>query len=169
MRVLNKVLTLVLILLAMPAAMAVAFGWAEVQANTDWQLTLDAGDLTGGAGTDLSTNIESAAAEQQISIRGLFGGPNGNWAVSVERTDDANWNSLIDVYVKRTGGGTGTGSISGGLNYQEITSTSNQFFTGTGTLSGIPLQFMTNGGFAGLGLPAATYTTTVTYTFADNL
>lgn len=132
--------------------------------NSDWDIALDVTNLTGAAGTDFATDIESLDGAQQMWLQNT----GGNWRVDVSRADTT-WHPSIRVYVRRTSDGTGGTTISGGTAYQEITTVDTSFFTGTGNPRDINLQFSTNGAFAGGGVPAGSYLTTVTYTITDNL
>jgi hypothetical protein len=132
--------------------------------NADWDLTFDVTDLTGAAGSDFASDIESADGHQQIRIQNA----SGNWEITVSRADTV-WHSGIQIYVKRTSDGTGGTTISGGTTYQEITTTDRLFFSGSGNPRDINLRFQTNGAFASQGVPVNTYSTTVTYTITDNL
>ena len=51
----------------------------------------------------------------------------------------------ITIAVKRSGIGTGNGTIVGGDNYITLTSAEQTLFTGTGNRSSIPLQFQISG------------------------
>ena len=132
--------------------------------NSDWDLSLDATDLTGAAGTDFPANIESDPAAQNLEVKNSV----GNWRIDVIRGGEPTWHSGILIYVRRTSDGD-AGTVSGGTTYQEITTVDTTFFTGTGNPRYIALQFMTNGAFASAAIPADSYTTTVTYTVTDNL
>ena len=158
-------LVLALLFVAIPLSHAVAAPPLRLRLlnNSDWDLTFDVTNLTGGAGTDFPADIESPDGQQELWIQNST----GNWRIDVSRLD-ATWDAGIRIYVKRTSAGN-AGTVSGGTAYQEITAPYGEFFTGTGDPRYITLQFMTNGAFAGEGVPSGSYSTTVTYTVTDNL
>ncbi|MDD5712577.1 MAG: hypothetical protein PHY31_07465 [Smithellaceae bacterium] len=130
-----------------------------ISATGSWSETINANDLTGGAGSILNSTYESGSSQINIDITGLLALL--GWRVDVSKTD-GNWNSGMHLYVRRTANGSGLGSISGGTSYQELTGASSTFFNGLGNRSGIKLQFKLDG--ITMQLPPATYTTTVYYT-----
>ena len=162
MKARRTVLFVLLLLLIAGASLSAQPLRLRLNNNSDWDLTLDVTNLTGGAGSDFATDIESVDGAQELWIQNS----NGNWRIDVSRADTT-WDANIRVYVKRTSAGN-AGSVSGGDTYQEITTTDVAFFTGTGNPRYITLQFKTNGAFASAGVPSGTYTTTVTYTVTDN-
>lgn len=160
----KRLLALIIVLgLAAELALAAPPIRLRLNNNSDWSLTFDVTDLTGTAGSDFATDIESADPAQQIRIQNST----GNWRIDVSRVDTT-WHSGIRIFVKRTSPGTGGTTISGGTTYQEITTIDTEFFIGSGNPTSVNLQFMTNGAFAGQGVPSGSYLTTVTYTITDN-
>ena len=136
------------------------FSEAELTINVtgNWSETIDASDLQAGAGSDLKSTYESAADAGLLAISDTAGGA---WRVDV-RWSDTTWHTNFTLSVKRTGDGSGGGSISGGTVYQVIGESNVEFFSGTGDRSGIPLQFKL--GDMSLQVPPDTYSTTVIYT-----
>lgn len=136
------------------------FSEAELTINVtgNWSETIDASDLQAGAGSDLKSTYESAADAGLLTISDTAGGA---WRVDVRRSDTT-WHTNFTLSVKRTGDGTGGGSISSGAAYQAIGLSDAAFFSGAGDRSGIPLQFKLEG--MSLQVPPATYSTTITYT-----
>ena len=145
------------LLLAMPVLSLLATASVEVNANP-YVFDIDDTNLTGGAGTGFDDWYESAASAKTVSV--LF--PSGNWRVDVSRSDIA-WDSDLQVYVRRTGG-----SVTGGSNYQQITTTATTFFSGTGWAF-VPVQYRISGNFIALGVSPGLYRTVVTYTLYDDL
>lgn len=120
------------------------------------------------AGSNYSTTATSAVNQTLISLRaaaGVF-----TFTISVHKID-TDWNSGLSVWVQRTGTGTGGGTLSttGGSTYQQITNSSQFFFSGVlGTnrrRNNIPIQYQIRG--ASVLLPVKTYTTTVVYTISN--
>jgi hypothetical protein len=130
-----------------------------------WAVSIDAGDLTGGPGTDLTDTYESETAQITITISNTPGSGD-NWRVDVKRMD-TNWDSDLTLEVRRTGDGAGGGSISGGTTYQEIDTTDTAFFSGSGDRSDITLQLRLSG--VSVHVPPDAYSTSVTYTVVDTL
>jgi hypothetical protein len=91
------------------------------------------------------------------------------WSVSVHQSATSNWDPSLKLYVQRTGTGTGLAILSGGTSYIQLSSTSQQFFTGlltlfSGNRDNIPIQYKIEG--LSVMLPVKTYTTTVMYTIS---
>ena len=126
-----------------------------ITAIGNWSLTIDSGDLVGGAGTDLIETYESGADETLIAISNMAGNED-NWRVDVRRTDTS-WHGDLRLWVRRTGDGSGAGSITGGTSYQEVSSTDGAFFSGAGDRSGIPIQLQLTG--VSLQVPPESYST----------
>lgn len=135
----------------------------SISSTGNWSETIDALDLQAGAGSDLIDTYESAADQVSIDISGTTG-PTDDWRVDVKKVDTT-WHSSFHLYVKRTSDGTGSGSISGGTIYQEVTGTDQSFFSGSGDRSAAYIQLKLSG--VSIQIPLETYTTTVYYTVVD--
>jgi len=138
-------------------AVAVPGHAIDIAATGDWSLTITCADLQAGPGSDLVSTYESASDAVLLTITNTGGGA---WRVYVRRTDTT-WHGNFTLSVRRTGDGTGGGTISGGTAYQAIGETDAEFFSGTGDRSNIPVQFKLAG--MSLQVPPATYATTITY------
>lgn len=137
-------------------------GSIVIAVTGSWGETIDASDLISGAGSDLKSDYESAAAAVSVSISGTTGASD-TWRIDVKKAD-ANWHGDFILYVKRTSDGTG-GSVSGGASYQQVTDIYNSFFNGSDNVSGINVQLKLSG--VSIQIPPDTYTTTVYYTVVD--
>ena len=135
----------------------------DITVTGSWSRTIDALDLQSGAGSDLNSSYESAADAVSINISATTGASDA-WRVDVRKTD-TNWHNNFYLYVQRTSDGTGSGSISGGGSYQEITDTDQSFFSGSGDRSDIDFQLKLTG--VSLQISPDTYTTTIYYTVID--
>lgn len=134
--------------------------WAvSITVTGSWAETIDALDLQAGAGSDLIDTYESASNTVAIDIIAPT-----NWRVDVKKSD-TNWPANFQLYVRRTSDGSGSGSISGGTSYQEITDTDQSFFNGTLDRSNITGQLKLTG--VSVQIPVDTYTTTVYYTVVE--
>lgn len=152
-------------LLVLVAALAVPHPvWAvDVALTGSWSLTLDAADLVAGAGTDLVDPQTSPTSQVTVDVSGTLG-DGDTWRVDVRRADVA-WDPAIHVWVRRTGAGSGTGSISGGTGFQEVDATDGAFFSGAGDRTGISLQIKLTG--LSVGVQPDTFSSTLVYTVAD--
>ena len=121
-------------------------------------------DLVGGAGTDYANPFESDVDVVTMSISKTATPTNG-WRIDVRKTD-TNWDPNLLLYVKRSSDGTGTGTITGGTVYQEITSTDTQLFTGEDDRSKVGLQYQI-GGFSVNNVKVDTYETTIYITVTE--
>ena len=135
----------------------------DIATSGGWTETIDASDLISGAGSNLIDTYESVTNASTANISNCTG-DSDNWRVDVRRVDGT-WHGDYTLYVKRTSDGTGTGSISGGLSYIEITTTDAQFFTGSGNRDNIDLQYELTG-MSVSALPD-NYSTTVVFTVVD--
>ena len=130
---------------------------------------VNASDLTGGAGTNLTSSYESGAAQIQLSVTEIQ--YEHGFRVDVRRSD-VSWHASLIVSVRRTGDGTGVGTISGGLSYQAVGTSSAAFFSGTvpegGTYSRllIPVQVQVSG--VSVLIPPHSYSTHVIFTGTEN-
>jgi len=145
------VVTLVLPIGAVDAAV-------NIVAVGGWSRLVNASDLIAGAGSDLVSVYESAANATLITITG---GGNNTWRVDVRRTDSI-WNGGFHLFVRRTGDGTGSKPVTGGLAYQEVTTTNVSLFSFEGNRSSIPIQYKLEG--MSIAVPPLTYSTTVVFT-----
>jgi len=144
--------------------LSVGVSWAiSISATGSWTEIVDENDLAGPAGSALNSDYESAADQVSTDITETTGDAD-DWAVSIKRVD-TNWHANLHLYAKRTSDGTGTGSISGGAAYQEITTGNLSFFGGSGNRTGIDIQQKVTGISTQLG--SDNYSTTVYYTVID--
>lgn len=172
------------IILALILTFCNALRAQSISASGSW--TPSVTPITEAGNNYASSTLESAANQTLISVSMppqdllfIISFAN-NYQVWVKRTDSGpNWNTAgLQLFVKRTGSGTGGGTslllvpsaINNGLTYQQITTSDVQFFDGynfgNSTRSGIPIQYQITG--VSVLVPAATYSTTITYTLVDN-
>jgi len=129
----------------------------SIDVTGSWSLSIDASDLVAGAGSDLIDTYESNSDQIVLDID--VG--RGNFRVDVSKIN-TNWHSDFQLYVRRTSDGTGSGEISGGTSYQEVTDTYQSLFTFKKDRTGINLQLKLSG--VSVQVAPDTYTTTVYYT-----
>lgn len=136
--------------------------WTAITMTTTggWTQTIDATDLVGGAGTDLTDTYESASDAVQIDINGT----GEAWHTDIRKVD-SNWHGDFVLYVRRTSDGTGDNPISGGTAYQAVTDVDTEFFTGNDERTGICVQVKLSG--VSIQVPPDTYLTTLYYTVTE--
>jgi hypothetical protein len=133
-----------------------------ITVSGSWTLAIGQSNLTGSAGSNLTSSYESSTSQLSMSISGLSSTLT-TWRVDVKRID-TNWNPGFTISIKRTNSGTsGTGTVnSGGTTYTAVTTTAQSLWTGRGNKSGIYLQEKLDG--ISCSIPAATYRTTLSFT-----
>ena len=132
--------------------------WAiSTSVTGGWTRTINAIDLAGGAGTDLTSTYASDADAVLVSIADTGG---ADWRVDIKKQDGV-WHPSLVLSARRTSAGTG-GSVSGGDSYQEVTNTYATFFTGSQDVADINVQLQLSG--VSVSIPRASYSTTVYYT-----
>jgi len=120
--------------------------------------------LSGGAGTNLATPVSGPASDCLINIAGCSSNAD-NWRVDVKR-NAGTMPAGISISVKRTGDGTGGGSISGGGAFQSVGTTDASFFSGAGNRTDVPVQVQLDG--LSVTIPtSAGYTAALTFTVVD--
>ena len=122
-----------------PALLAVSTLTAEISGSGDWNTVVNAADLTGGAGSDLRSEIVSASGATILNINTA-----GNWSVSARRSAD-NWPPGAILWVRRSSNGTGAGTIGGGDAYVPVGDSETELFSGSDARSSIAIQFKLTG------------------------
>ena len=135
----------------------------DITVTGNWIDTIDASDLIAGAGTDLMDFCESAMDQVLITISNT-GGDSDTWRVDVKMTT-TNWPGGLSCELKRTGAGTGSGSISGGNGYVEVGPIDVTFFSGAGDRMDVPLRCKCKGW--NTQIPPDTYSCSFTFTVVD--
>jgi hypothetical protein len=137
----------------------------NITVSGSWNQTIDKNNLTGGAGTDLNNTFASSQNINLITITGTKN-RNDNWQVNIKRIDTT-WNGSLQIFARRTSSGTGTGSVSGGQAYIQLTQNDTTFFNGAGDLNGIWVQLQLTG--TSVQVSPNQYSTTIQYTIVDTL
>jgi hypothetical protein len=133
---------------------------ANITITGSWSRVIGSGDLTGGAGSNLTATYTSATNQVLLGVTTTL----VNWRVDILRID-THWHANFVLSIRRTGTGSGTGTVTGGGAYLTITTASQTFVTGSGNRAGIQLQERLQG--VSVSIPADTYTTTIQYTVVD--
>ena len=138
----------------------------DISISGSWELTIDESDMQSGMISDLNSTYESPTDQVSATISNSSYGWFGTWywRVDVSR-DNSQWNNNLHLDVRRSSGGFGFGSISGGTSYQEVTTSTQAFFTGVSFRLWIGFQYRLRGVSA--AVPAGTYAATVTYTVVE--
>jgi hypothetical protein len=119
-----------------------------------WTVNVQLVGPSGGSDT-----YESPSGQLQVSVTGISG--RRNWTVTVRRSTTG-LPPGATLYIRRTGNGSGTGSIAGGTAYQELTTGDVLFFTGTGPRTAIYVQVKLY--IPGVLADPTTYVNQITYT-----
>jgi hypothetical protein len=141
-----------------------------VDVTGSWSLTIDQTNLQAGAGSDLVSSYESATNQVMIDINKVVYGNFWDWLIAYNwrvdvRRSDALWDSRLNLDVRRTGNGTGMGTISGGTAYQAVSSMDQTFFSGSRRRYDIPVQLQLRN--VSIDVPPNNYSTTVVYTVTE--
>jgi hypothetical protein len=155
----NRTKTLCALLLLAPLLSVYAQG-REVSAVGGWTKTIDASNLVSGAGSNLTSTYESGAAATVLSLVDT-----GSWKIHVTHSHGGDWPGNFILYTQRTSAGSGSGTISGGSSYIEITHADVELFSGTLDRTGIDIQYKLSG--MSVSIPPGTYSATVTFTIIE--
>jgi hypothetical protein len=151
-----------LILLSTLVLITIVEAVTAIAVTGSWSLSIGQANLTGGAGTDLTSTYASATGQATLGVSGTY---SHTWRIDVRRVDTT-WHANFHLWIKRTNNGTsGSGSYSGGTTYLDLTTSNQTFMTGTGDRTGFTLQFQLTG--VSTAIPAASYSTTITYTITQ--
>ncbi len=86
---------------------------ARITVLGTWIEVIDSMDLISGAGSDLIDTHDSSQVVITIDITETLGASD-QWEVKIQRNTMLGWPEDLKIYIKRTSGGFGSGSISGG-------------------------------------------------------
>jgi hypothetical protein len=146
-------------LLAALALIAVADAAINITVTGSWSFSVGQANLTGGAGSDLTSTFTSATNQATLGVSNTLG---ASWRIDVRRIDTL-WHANLHLWLKRTNNGTfGSGTYSGGTIFLDLTTSDQMFMTGRGNRTGFTLQFQLTG--VSTAVPAASYSTTIRYT-----
>jgi hypothetical protein len=134
----------------------------DLSASGGLMRIVDASDLVAGAGSDLQSSFDDAAATSLSIVN--TSGSSDHWRIDVRR-NDATWHNALRLYVKRISDGSGSGIVTGGLSPVEISGTQVEFFSGGGDRNGLFLSYQLTG--MSVAVPPNIYSTTVIFTVVD--
>jgi hypothetical protein len=112
---------------------------ADISSNGTWYEMISAADLVAGAGSNLRAPIDSAGGTTVLSVAAA-----GAWQVKA-RCDSGAMPAGTTIWVRRVSNGTGSGTISGGEAFVQLSATDSDFFSGSDTRSSISIQFRITG------------------------
>jgi len=130
---------------------------ADITTLGSWTETITAANLVAGAGSDLQSSYESTSGTTTVSVHG----PPGNWTV-LARRGAGSWHSNVTLYIKRTSDGVGTGTISGGEAYVELTGSDTAIFTCTNQRISVAMQYKLTG--VSCDITPSTYSAPIIFT-----
>jgi len=130
----------------------------DITITGSWSFTLSSGNLQGGAGSDFTSEYESASNQVLLKISKAGG---NSWRIDVQRIDTS-WPSSVALYVRRTGAGTGKGTINDGTTYHLVTTSTTTWMTGRGDKDQVPLQEKV--GSLSVVIGEGTFSTAIRYT-----
>jgi len=130
----------------------------------NWSLVINETDVIGGPGGNFSPEYTSNTDSVTLDITDTLGSTDA-WQVQVHK-EDGPWSGALDLGLLRTGGGSGSGTITGGdSNFLTLTGIGQVFFEGAGDRTGVTVQMKLSG--VSVILDAAVYSTTIYFTIVD--
>ena len=130
----------------------------SISVTGQWNYTVPTIDIT-EAGEDFTGTYTSSVNQVYLNLEGYY-----RWAVSVQK-NDIDWENMLEIFVRRTGNGYGSGWISGGVNYRIINNWNFRFFTGRSNRYSIPIQYQMRN--VSTTIPAHNYVTEIMYTLTS--
>lgn len=129
----------------------------DINVTGDWNTLAGADDLIGGAGTDMRPETTSAGGACSLDVSNT---DTESWTVRVSRDND-DWPSGVTLSVRRTGDGSGPGSVWGGTSYVTVDGSERTLFSGLGDRSNVQLQLRLQG--RSIDQSPDVYASTLTY------
>jgi len=130
---------------------------ADLISSGDWAETINASKLVSGAGSNLQSQLQSLAGVTTLTISNV----SGAWTLRARRSGGS-WHGDVTLFVKRTSAGSGSGSVSGGDAFVELTGSDVEIFSGSDARSNVALQFKLTG--LSVGISPANYLSSVIFT-----
>lgn len=137
-------------------ALTCAGGAADLISTGDWTGAASAAQLVSRAGSNLAPQVQSLSGITTLSVSNAP----GPWKIRARRGGGA-WPANVTLLVKRTSAGAGSGTVSGGDSFVEVTGSEVELFSGLGRRSNIALQFKLTG--LSVGLSPATYLSSIIF------
>ncbi|MCK6501912.1 hypothetical protein L6R53_00665 [Myxococcota bacterium] len=154
-----------LVALALTLGVSLPAQAMDLAASGSFSLGIDASDLTSGAGSELQDSHDSGTGAIALQVSATSGSTDA-WRIDIRRASSG-WDPDLRLWARRTGDGSGDGSIAGGASWQEIGTTDSTFFSGEGDRSSITVQVRITG--VSLAISPDSFLSTVHYTLVDTL
>lgn len=132
----------------------------NVKIKGTWTVSTSINNLY--AGEDIQSTITSDADQIELSVNGNVN--KSTWKIAVSKSDIV-WNNALEIWVRRTGTGNGSGEAWGGNTYQKVSNVNMTFFEGKRALNKIPIQLEIRG--MTVTIPAVAYSTNIVYTLYE--
>lgn len=136
----------------------------DLEVTGDWTNTLDVSDLKNGIGSNFTSPQLSANNQTILEIMNCID-DSDNWQINVRRSD-SNWHPNLVMQVKRRSDGRGSGTITDGGAWRDITESDQYFFSGSGDRTKIKIKYRVQN--VTMEIPVGTKMTTIHYTVIDN-
>ncbi len=135
----------------------------DISASGDWANTLNRDDLKRGIGSDLVSPQVSANNQTILKITNCSGATDA-WQVYVHQSPSG-WNPELLLQIKRRSDGIGSGTISGGTDWQDVTGSTQLLFSGSGDRSKIKIKYRVQN--TSLSISPGSHNTQVYFTIVD--
>lgn len=132
----------------------------SVKIKGSWTVKNAVNDLF--AGEDIVSTVTSESDQIELSVSGNVN--KSTWKVSVSKSDIV-WNNELEIWLRRTGTGNGSGEVWGGTTYQKVSNVNMTFFEGKRVVGKIPIQLEIRG--MTVTIPAVSYSTNIVYTLYE--
>ena len=131
----------------------------SINVTGQWNYTIPIANIT-EAGKDFSGTYTSSVNQVYLDINH----PN-TWHISV-KINNIDWDDNLQVYVRRTGNGWGSGRISGTQNFKKTNNNGSTFINGRNPRHDVPLQYQIRN--VSVTIPAHNYIAEIVYTLSAN-
>lgn len=114
-------------------------------------------------GSDIKSVITSRNDQIELSVTGNLN--RSTWSIQISKSD-VDWNDKIEIWIKRTGNGQGSGEVYSGTTFQKINNLPMSFIIGKKAVNKIPFQLEIRN--LSVTIPAREYTTNIVYTLYED-
>ena len=143
------------------------YSQATLTVTGDWTKNVEASEIT-EAGNDFPGVYESSSTITSIDISKSPTSELFPWKLDVHG-EKGDWDNRLEIWTQRTDNGTAVtpgATITDGTVYQQVSNTDQSFFSGTGSISQIHVQYKITG--VTVLIPAGVlYGTTIVYTLTE--
>lgn len=132
----------------------------NVSVKGRWSVNSSIRDLY--AGEDISSVIQSEDDQITLSVSGNVN--KSTWKIAISKSDIV-WDNTLEIWLRRTGTGNGSGEVWGGTTFQKVGDVNMTFFEGKRSVNKIPVQLELRG--MTVTIPAMAYSTNIVYTLYE--